>query len=377
MFSINNNYQFMKKTLGIVAAVLVIIIAVLVANSANKPDTDNLKVGVIAPLSGDFAGVGENVVKGIQTAKIVYEEKTGNKIEVIVENDAADAAKGLSAYKKLTETNGINGLINVFTSTMDAIYEPTKAAGYPIMMEFFQANNVADDHVFQMTPGNDGTWDKYAAYIKKSGVDDSNFVLVHSKDAAQESFAKAFEGFYDGKITDFTASSDRNGLRTDAAKIAALKPTVILFIMTPENGAIMTKELAPLLSPDTKLFYDLQIVTGLQFYKDQLGGDLSKINGATSIALEGEPNQEFIDAYHKLYNNEEPGFLADFGYDTFLVYLESYDKDNGKWTENLKEVNRKGASGQIRFDQVGVRIPDLGVKRVENGQLVTVDRLPF
>ena len=377
IFAINNNIQFMKKTLGILAAIVVIIIAIVVGQNVNKQDTNNLKVGVIAPLSGDFAGLGENVVKGIQTAKAVYEQKTGDKIEVIVENDSADAAKGLSAYKKLTETDKVGGLINVFTSTMDAIYEPTKAAGYPIMMEFFQANNVADDHVFQITPGNDGTWDKYAAYIKKSGIDDSNFVLVHSKDAAQESFAKAFEGFYEGKITDFTASSDKNGLRTDAAKIAALKPTAILFIMTPDNGAIMTKELVPLLSSNTKLFYDLQIVTGLQFYKDQLGGDLSKINGATSIALEGEPNQEFRDAYHKLYNNEEPGFLVDFGYDTFLVYLESYDKDNAKWTKNLKEVNQKGASGQIRFDKVGVRIPDLGVKKVTDGQLKTVDRLPL
>ncbi len=321
--------------------------------------------------------MGENVVKGIRTAQAVYEKKTGIKTELFVEDDGATASKGVSAYKKLTEVNGVDGLINVFTSTMDAIYAPTKAAGYPIMMEFFQANNVADDHVFQMTPGNDGTWDKYAAYIKKSGYDDSRFVLVHSKDAAQDSFAKAFTSFYDGKVTEFIASSDRNNLRTDAAKVAALKPTMILFIMTPENGAVLTKELQPLLSKTTQLFYDLQIITGTSFYKDQLGGDLSKINGAISISLEGESNQEFLDAYHKLYNNEEPGFLADFGYDTFLVYMQAYDTDNAKWTANLKAVSRKGASGQIRFDKNGIRIPDLAVKKVVNGTLQTFDRLPF
>lgn len=367
----------MKKTLALVAAVIIIIAVIVVGNQSKRPETDNLKIGVIAPLSGDFAGVGENVVKGIKTAQAVHEEKTGDKVEVLVENDSADPAKGLGAYQKLTKTDGINGLINVFTTTMDAIYEPTKEAGYPVMMEFFQANNVADDHVFQMTPGNDGTWDKYAIYVKNAGFDDSNFILVHPQDAAQASFAKTFESFYDGKITDFVTSSDRNGLRADAAKIAALKPTMVLFMMGPENGAILTKELLPLLPAGTQLLYDVQLVTGLSFYHDQLGGDLSKINGAMNIALEGEPNEEFLTAFKKLYPNEEPGFLADFGYDTFMVYLENYDTDNVKWTENLKKVSKQGASGQVKFDAKGIRIPDLAVKKVVDGKLVTVDRLPF
>ncbi len=359
----------------IIVGIVVVLLGVVVVRQWNTQSSVNLKIGVIAPLSGDFAGVGENVVKGIRAAEYAYAKKTGNKIELLIENDSADAVKGLSAYKKLTEADKVNGLINVFTSTMDAIYEPTKTEGYPVMMEFFQANNMVDDHVFQMTPGNDGTWDKYAAYIKKAGFNDSNFVVVHAKDAAQDSFAKAFESFYPSKTIDFTVSSDKKGLGTDAAKIAALKPTLILFIMTPENGAILTKELIRLLPSTTQLAYDLQIVTGSSFYKDQLGGDFSRINGAISISLEGEPNQEFLDAYHALYNNEEPGFLADFGYDTFLVYLQSYDEDNAKWKTNIKETNRKGASGQIKFDKNGIRIPDLAVKKVIDGKLQTIDRL--
>ncbi len=354
----------------------ILLVIALVYARTNKDVHPGLKMGVIAPLSGDYASVAENVIKGIRTAESVYETKTGDDVQIIVENDSGEAVKGLAAYKKLTEIDHINSLINVFPTTMDAIYEQTRQAGYPVMMEFFQVNNVADDHVFQMTPGNDGTWNKYAAYIKRQGYDDSNFIIVHSKDAGQQSFAKAFASFYPGKTISVEVSSDKNGLRTDAAKIASMKPTMILFIMPPENGAIITKEILPLIGTSTKLAYDVQLNTGISFYEEQLG-DLAKIDGAIDINLEGEPNKEFLDAYHKLYQGEEPGFLADFGYDTFITYVQNHDKDNAVWISNLKKVDMKGASGQVRFDANGIRVPDLVVKKMTGGKLEVVERLPL
>ncbi len=370
----------MTKTNKIIASVVVlalVIIGVKYAVTQNDSGTDKIfTIGVIAPLTGDYSAIGENVVKGIKTAESVYEQKTGKKVIIIAEDDGADAAKGLSAYKKLTQSDHINGLINTFTSTMDSIYAPAKAAGYPVMMEAFQANNVADDYVFQMTPGNDAVWPKYADYIKNSDYDLSNFVLVHSQDAAQDSFAKSFATIYGRKTTSYTTSSHKNDLRVDAAKIIAMKPTTILFFMTPENGAILTKETLPILSSSTRLIYDIQLVTGTSVYQKILG-DLSKINGAITLSPEGEKNQEFIDAYHKLYPNENPGFLADFGYDTYMVYMKSYDKNDSKWIANLKTTNTIGASGQIKFDENGIRLPDLVIKKVIGGQLENVTRLKF
>jgi ABC-type branched-subunit amino acid transport system substrate-binding protein len=156
---------------------------------------------------------------------------------------------------------------------------------------------------------------------------------------------------------------------------------MVVFFMTPENGAILTKELLPLIGTSTQLVYDIQLYTGLSYYQAQLGGDLSKINGAVNLMFEGDPksaeNKEFVAAYKKLYPNEDPGFLADYGYDTFITYVNSYDKDNAKWTANLKAENTKGASGEIKFDKNGIRIPALVVKKVIDGKSQTVARLPI
>jgi ABC-type branched-subunit amino acid transport system substrate-binding protein len=369
------------RNLGIIIVVLVIILGISYFNGQGKVDTAGLKIGVIAPLTGDFGGVGENVLKGIRTAQAVYAEKTGQLIPIVVEDDSADATKGLSAYKKLTEVDKVNGLINTFTSTMDAIYKPVTEAKYPVMMEFFQANNVADDNVFQMTLGNDNVWDRYAKYISSAGFDESKVVIVHSIDAAQDSFAKAFIAEYKKPVTTLVASTDKNSLRSDAAKISALKPTLLVFFMTPENGAILTKEVLPLISSTTQLVYDIQLYTGLSYYEQQLGGNLSKINGAVSLMFEGDANslenKEFVTAFKKLYPNEEPGFLADHGYDTFMAYVSAYSKDSAEWTANLKALDSSGASGEVKFDKNGIRIPDLVVKKVTDGKSQTFARLPL
>ena len=363
--------------LFLILAVIVVIGGVHAVNS--KPNTAGLKIGLIVPLTGDFAPVGENILKGIKTAEALNEEKTGNKIEIVVEDDGADAVKGLSAYNKLTQIDHVTGLINTFTSTMDAIYKPVVTAGYPVMMEAFQANNVADDNVFQMTLGNDNVWDRYAKYLATAGYDDSKVVIVHSTDAAQASFAAAFSAEHKKPATTIVASTDKNGLRTDAAKIAALKPSMVIFFMPPENGAILTKEILPLISTSTQLVYDIQLYTGLPYYQKQLGGDLSKINGAINLMFEGDPasaeSKEFVAEFKKLYPNENPGFLADYGYDSFNTYVKTYSKDNAKWTLNLKTADMKGASGEVKFDKNGIRLVPLVIKKVINGKSETVDRL--
>ena len=365
-----------KKNIGILAIIVIVIIAAIGfnnRNTAHNPET--LKIGVIAPLSGDFGAVGENFVNGIKTAKVAYEKKTGNTVELVIENDGGEATKGLSAFKKLSEVDKVDGMINTFTSTMDAIYTPSQTLPYPIMMGFFQANNSLDDNVFQITLRNDGVWNKYADYLKKTDFDKSNLVIVRSIDSAQDSMAKDFEKNYGDKFTEVTASSDKEALKTDAAKIAGLKPTAIVFFMTPENGAILTNELLQLIPKNTQLIYDIQINTGIQYYKDQLG-DLNKINGAITIVPEAEANQKFISEY-KAVIGKDPGFTSDFGYDAFMVYMENYNKDKGAWISSLKETDKAGASGQLKFDSKGVVIPNLTIKKVEGGEMKVVERLPF
>lgn len=365
----------MKKVIIGIIVILILIFSVNYFTENEKVSDNGLKIGMIAPLSGDFAGVGQNVVNGASLAAKHYSENNNIVVDLIVEDDSADATKGLSAFNKLTQVDKTDGLVNVFTSTMDAIYDASEVLPYPVMMTFFQANNVADDHVFQTTPGNDGTWTGYANYLKSSVFNMDNLVVVHSPDAAQTSFAEAFVGAYGTSgVTVFETVLDKNSLRTDATKIASLKPTTVLFIMTPEAGAILTKELlVQTEGQEIDLLYDIQLVTGIDFYTEQLGG-LDKINGSIGLSLEGNLSDKFKTDYNLMFG-EDPGFLAEYGYDTMLTYLESYNEEESVWTSNLKKTKKDGESGYFAFDDKGIRLPDLAVKEIQNGELVTIDRI--
>lgn len=363
----------MNNKFKIIGAVIIIIIIIVLGINKGDSKPETLTIGVIAPLSGDFGAVGENFVNGIKTAQAVYEKETGQKIRIIIEDDGGEATKGLTAFNKLTQIDKVDGLINTFTSTMDAIYEPSKNLPYPIMMGFLQANNIADDHVFQITLGNDNVWDRYAEYLLKQDFNKNSLVIVHSKDAAQESFAKEFAKHYTGTTETIVASSEKGMLKTDAVKIAGFKPSAVIFFMTPENGAILTKELLPLIEQNTQLIYDTQIHTGMNYYKDILG-DLNKINGAISIIPEGEINEEFHNTYREVIG-QEPGFTSDFGYDATMVYLKTQHSTKEGWIKNLKATNFAGASGTIKFDHNGIVFPNLTIKTVENGEMKVVERL--
>lgn len=70
-----------------------------------------------------------------------------------------------------------------------------------------------------------------------------------------------------------------------------------------------------------------------------------------------------------MYPSEEPEFLADYGYDTFMAYINTYSSDKSKWIENLNDADMKGASGDIKFDKNGIRFPPLVIKKVTDGKL--------
>lgn len=378
IYKINN--KFMNKTKVAILAILLIVIVGTFYTYKKEPASEKLRIGAIMSLTGDFGAVGENTLKGMLVAKKVHQQKTGVEVELITEDDGGDGAKGLSAYQKLVHQDNVDGVINFFTTTMDSIYEPSKSADFPILLVAFQANNVGDDHVFQMTQGNDNVWDRFATYIKNSGINTSKLVVVHSTDAAQESFAKSFAKEYGAPVEMIKASTDKNQLRGDAVKIAGLNPSTVVFIMTPENGAILTKELLPLVPESTQLIYDIQLTTGTLSYINQLGGTLSKIEGSIALGMEGDLNskeyKEFYAAFKEMYPNEEPGFLADYGYDTFMTYVNSYDSNKLKWMRNLKDSDTKGASGDIKFDKNGIRFPPLVIKEVIDSKLQTISKLP-
>ncbi len=356
-----------KKIWGVLVAVLVLVsISLIYVKDAPGGD---LNVGVIAPMTGEFAVFGENMTEGIKLAKEEYEKKNpGMKINLIIEDDEGTPAKAVGAFRKLENIDHITAFISAtLAGSNDSIYESVRTSGIPSINIGVSGILPTKDNVFQTSPDGNQSLVDFAHYIFASQKF-TNTAIVYENSVAGNSFHKAFADAYNGQKKSFENQGLEN-LRSIAAEITSADFDSVVFLMNPESGALLTKEILALKgNKKISLIYDAQLQTGFADYQRILG-DIQQIDGAISMYFKGGDTSTFAELFVKKYG-KEPGFLADFGYDTFMALVENYNKDDVKWVEGIQNTKLSGPSGEMSFDQNGVRVQPIEIKTVQNGIIV-------
>jgi branched-chain amino acid transport system substrate-binding protein len=130
----------MKK--GFLAVLAVVVAVILVTGSPSASFAQGkgpIKIGYISPLSGGMAANGKDMLTGIELylQEIGY-QVAGRKIELLVEDDEANPATGLTKTRKLVEKDGVHlmtGGLMASTAYALAPYIDSKEIPmtYPIM----------------------------------------------------------------------------------------------------------------------------------------------------------------------------------------------------------------------------------------------------
>lgn len=131
----------MNKTYKNVFIVLLIAILITLGlfaiKQGKKSYANPVKIGVIAPLTGDLAFLGEDVQTGVALARKDL-EKEGIKAEIIVEDGQIDPKVALDAAQKLVNSDQVN-----------AIYSNFNPAAYSVS-SFLKDKNIA--HLYYAAP---------------------------------------------------------------------------------------------------------------------------------------------------------------------------------------------------------------------------------
>jgi branched-chain amino acid transport system substrate-binding protein len=357
----------MKKTPWIIVIVVLVILGVYFYNNKSSSSA-NLKVGVISGTSGDYAVVGENFNKGVELAKEQWVTAHPDKnISLVIEDDGFDAKKGLSAYQKLSSIDKVDAFIGETTVTIDSIYNLVHQSGKPYMQGFEQSQPAEKDNIFQFWPSSVPAEAELGAYVKQQGY--KNVAVVISQNIATwKNFADSFTKGYNGQVTNISVDSSSKDVRTDVSKLLAVKPDAIVFFTVPQNAALIIKEAQKQSKSPLVFVFDQDIQTGEKEYKEVLGS-FNPLNGSIAMVTGGEKDAEdFVTAYKTKYGSE-PGIGASVGYDAFTTLVKSYDPDIKKWLGNIQNTDAAGASGQIKFNDVGLRTAKVNIGRIENGEL--------
>ncbi len=361
------------KTKIILSGTLLVVLALVIFGVNQKSTPNTIRIGVMAPLSGGYSSAGENMVKGITVARDAYVKAHPDlKIELITEDDGFEVAKGVSAYKKLTGVNKINALISLSTPVIDALDSEIIKTDMPVMQIGIQTVGIGPDNIFQNSPAAaDGIF-ALANYINNK----FNFIksaIVYDTTPGGTVFHGVFKDNYK-KANDSFSITNKDDIKIQVNKIVSGKYDAVVMLNSSENGALITKELLRM-GYKGQLIYDAQLQTAFADY-ERILGDTKLINGAISVWFKDGDRVAFNKEYKERYNSE-PGFVSDFGYDSFNVLMNAYSTDNKTWLDNIQNTKTIGASGKVVFDKDGIRKQDIAINQVKDGKIVPVDAFEF
>jgi len=361
-----------KKLIGVIV-IIIIIVGAIVFKQNSEPNVNEVKLGLMLPLTGAYGAAGQNMQKGMELAIEQYQKNNpGVTIKVTTEDDAYDSAKGVSAYKKLVDLDKVDTILMLSTPVIDTIHEDVVKKGIPVIQLGVQTAGVADDNIIQFSPAAEAP----IGYLATSLNSNEEFynkkvAVIYDNSPAQISFFETFDTLYQHDFTKMIVN-DKSDLRNYATKIANEDYGAVVVIQSPENGALFTKELITIDTTIPLLAYDAQLQTGFGDY-ERILGNTNKINGAKSMWFKEGNTEEFKKLFKEKYN-EEPGFLADFAYDMVNTALETYQSNDPAWVKNLKKFsNSNGVSGSISFDEKGVRIQPMTITEIKDGKLVPTE----
>lgn len=196
-------------------------------------------------------------------------------------------------------------------------------------------------------------------------------VVVSNNTPVYQNFYSGFiEGFGEQGITKYEIGNDIGTLRSQALTIIKSKPDIIVFFGVPKDCALIVKEILKIAGNNTPKFaFDNSFESGLSDYKNILASDINKINGSIISMSKNDFTNEFKSAFKLKYNIDAP-FGSDMGYNAFMLLATTYDPDVSKWIDNMKNAKFTGADGELKFDNNGLRIPNVFFGKVENGEVI-------
>lgn len=345
-------------------------------------ETGPIKIGVIAPMTGDAAAYGEPMANVLRMA--VEEVNAtggvdGRLMELIVEDGKCSGASGTSAAQKLVNVDGVKAIIGGFCSGETIPAVPIVAAAKVVMVSggasspdltgispyFFRTNpsDSAQGKVLAQIAYNDKGWRK-VAFLQEQ----TDYALGIYK-AFNEEFVRL-----GGSTTNESFASNVTDVRGVITKAKATNPDA-LFI-SAQTPAVVSRVLTQVSQSNWK---------PALMVNDVVPGDPELLKNSSAL-LEGALTAEFgtnpqnpkfqtlVNNYKAKYGSEPPfQSYAQTMYDAVYLLKEGLAKagEDGEklaqWSRTIK--NWDGASGKITILESGDRDSGHTMKVIRGGKV--------
>ncbi len=351
----------MKKTMKSAAvAALALLVSVTMFTSCSKK-AETIKIGGVAPLSGAVAVYGVECKNGIDLAVAEINAAggiNGQMLEFVCEDDEGDAAKSVSAYKKLITKDGTRLIIGSLTSGCTiAITSQAQANKVVQIAPAATAEAVTDagNYIFRtcfIDPFQGRVGGKFSAEnlgAKKAAVlyDIGNDYSV----GLMENFVSEFTKQGGSVVATESYGTGEKDFNAIITKVKAANPDVVYLPDYYSTVALIAKQLraqgvdTPIVGAD-----------GWDGLTENAGDEV--LNGYYSNHYAEDSDapavQKFVANFKAKYG-KNPNSFAALGYDSMYMLKDAIvaagSTDAAKVRDALEKTNADYVTGHVKFDE--------------------------
>ena len=346
-------------------------------------ETETIKIGGLAPLTGSLAIYGVTTTNGANLAIDEINKNggiLGKKVEYITLDTKGDSTEAVMAYNKLID-RGVSAIIGEITSKPSlAVAEIAAQDNMPMITPTGTQVDIteAGPSIFRVCFTNPYQGKVLAVLAKERLNADTAAIMINNSSDYSDGIAKAFIEQADIlgiKITakEGYADGDKD-FRAQLTKIAAEQPNVLL---VPEYY-----EQASLIATQAREVGVKAVFIG----SDGWDGITKTLDSSSYNAIENSyftnhfsmqdtaPKiQNFLKSYKDTYN-EDPSAFSALGYDA--VYMVKKAVENAGSTNKeavvdaLKNIEYDGITGYLTFDEHNNPVKAVTILKITNGEYI-------
>ena len=371
----------MKKFLAVMSVVL-LMATLFVSCSKSESSSEEIKVGFVGPLTGDYANYGTLCKQAVEMAIEEINAKggvSGKQIKLYAEDSEGDSQKALAATEKLSSSDKVCAILGpILTGETFSVAERVQQEGLVIITPSASHKDITaiGDYIWRTTPS-DGLqgvvagkyWSQVLGYKKLA-------VLYAKNDYSQglyESMAESFEEEGGEIVATETFMVGDKDFKTQLTK---LKNTDAEAIYIPDY----TTEMAQILEQASQLQINKPFLSGDGFLSEEiytLAGQYTDgvVYTASAQVEESNSAKEFKEKYTAKYG-VGPDSFATNAYDATYILasvIEKVGTDRKAIKEGMKEVEDfVGVNGVINFDEQGDLVAYQGIYEVHGNTPVYI-----
>lgn len=344
-------------------------------------ETETIKIGGLAPLTGSLAIYGVTTTNGANLAIDEINKNggiLGKKVEYITLDTKGDSTEAVMAYNKLID-RGVSAIIGEITSKPSlAVAEIAAQDNMPMITPTGTQVDIteAGPSIFRVCFTNPYQGKVLAVLAKERLNADTAAIMINNSSDYSDGIAKAFIEQADIlgiKITakEGYADGDKD-FRAQLTKILPTNPDVLVVPDYYEQVALITTQAREVGIKATFVGPDGWDGVAKTLDASAYGAvENSYFTNHYSLQDQSPKVQNFLKAYKEAYN-EEPSAFSALSYDAAYMMKAAIEKagttDKQAVVDALKNLDYDGVTGHLTFDENNNPVKAVTVLKIVNGE---------